>query len=289
MLNPNGTPRAALPARDGQAPGAAATGDVPSAARGDAWLLRMAATAFAFLAFGLGGLALRLLVFPPQRWRHGDPAQRQQRARATIHRAFRRFIRLLVRTGVLTYEFEGVARLGQPGQMIVANHPSLLDVVFLIGHVADANCIVKHGLQANAFTAGPVRSARYITNDENAAMVETAARVLADGQTLIVFPEGTRTPAGQLPVFHRGACAIALRGARIVTPVVIRMDPPSLTKGEPWYRIPRRRMHYRLTVGPDIDPTQWRDLPRPVAGRKLSEHLHRYFNMELSPDGSTGN
>ena len=291
MLTPDNAPTAlaATSARDGPTHGSDAPGKTAPPARADAWPWRLAATAFAFLAFGLGGLWLRLAVFPPQRWLYADPARCQQRARATIHHAFRRFIRLLVRTRVLTYEFEGVERLGRPGQMIVANHPSLLDVVFLIGHVADANCIVKHGLQRNAFTAGPVRSARYITNDASAAMVETAASVLADGQTLIVFPEGTRTPAGRMPIFHRGACAIALRGASVVTPVVIRMDPPSLTKGEPWYRIPRRRMHYRLTVGPDIDPAQWCEYPRPIAGRKLSEHLHRYFNMELSPDGSTGN
>jgi 1-acyl-sn-glycerol-3-phosphate acyltransferase len=257
--------------------------------RQDAWPLRLLATGFAFVLFGLGGMALRLFVFPAQRLLISDPERRHARARAVIAWTFHRFVRLLVRMGVLTYEFRGVERLGRPGQMIVANHPSLLDVVFLIAHVPGANCVVKHGLARNPFTAGPVGNAGYITNDESAEMLERAAQALRDGETLIVFPEGTRTPPGATPRFHRGACAIALRGAQVVTPVVISMNPRALTKGEPWYRIPHRRMHYVLRVGPDIDPRRWTDHhPAPIAGRRMNDHLHHYFRTELGPDGSIG-
>jgi 1-acyl-sn-glycerol-3-phosphate acyltransferase len=257
--------------------------------RQDAWLLRLFATAFAFTAFGLGGLFLRLVVFPGQRLLAGSSEKQRQRARVVITWMFRVFIRLLVRTGVLTYEFKGVERLGRPHQMIVANHPSLLDVVFLIGHIAGGNCIVKHGLASNPFTAGPVRNAGYITNDQSIEMFDRAADVLRDGETLIVFPEGTRTPPGHAPQFHRGACAIALRGAQIVTPVVISMNTRSLTKGEPWYRIPRQRMHYVFHVGPDLDPAQWTSqYSMPIAGRKMNEYLHTYFRMELGADEPIG-
>ncbi|WP_454690690.1 lysophospholipid acyltransferase family protein [Achromobacter aloeverae] len=257
--------------------------------RQDAWLLRLFATAFAFTAFGLGGLLLRLVVFPPLRLFCPDLSRRQQRARGAIHWTFRVFIRLLVRTGILTFEFRGAERLGRPGQMIVANHPSLLDVVFLLGHVANANCVVKHSLAANPFTAGPVRNARYITNDESLEMFDRAAEVLREGETLVVFPEGTRTPRGASPRFHRGACAIAMRGARVVTPVVIRMNTRSLTKGEPWYRIPRQRMRYIFEAGPDVDPQRWTSQhPLPIAGRLMNEHLHNYFEMELGRDEPAG-
>ncbi len=48
--------------------------------------------------------------------------------------------------GVLSYEFHGAERLGRPGQIILANHPSLIDVVFLIGFTPQATCIVKEAL-----------------------------------------------------------------------------------------------------------------------------------------------
>jgi 1-acyl-sn-glycerol-3-phosphate acyltransferase len=257
--------------------------------RQDAWFLRLLATACAFTVFGLGGLFLRIAVFPSQRLLYGDGVLRRHKARNVIFRTFRLFIRFLVRTGVLTYQFDGVERLGLPGQMIVANHPSLLDVVFLLAHVPAANCIVKHGLVKNPFTRGPVCNAGYITNDASIEMFEAAAQCLRDGETLLVFPEGTRTPADKSPEFHRGACAIAMRGARVITPVVIRMNVRSLTKGEPWYRIPRRRMHYTFTVGDDIDPARWTSQhPFPIAGRKMNQHLHTYFEAELGRDESVG-
>ncbi|MFY2841170.1 lysophospholipid acyltransferase family protein [Achromobacter ruhlandii] len=151
----------------------------------------------AFTMFGVGGLLLRLLVFPPQRLIPGNAADRQRRARWALNRTFRFFIRFMVRVGILTVDFKGAERLGRPGQMILANHPSLLDVVFLVGHVKNANCIVKHGLARNPFTRGPVSNAGYITNDESFDMFDRAADVLRNGETLIVFPEGTRTPPGQ--------------------------------------------------------------------------------------------
>jgi 1-acyl-sn-glycerol-3-phosphate acyltransferase len=261
-----------------------------ASARQDAWLWRLFATALVFLIFGLGSLLARAFVFPPVQWWPGTPAARVRRARRLIGSLFRAVYRGAAGLSVLTYEFEGGHLLGRRGQMIVANHPSLLDVVFLMGHVDQANCVVKHSLLRNIFTAGPVRSAAYITNDENANMIDRAADVLKAGETLIVFPEGTRTPRGQPPRFHRGACAIALRGAAVVTPVVIRMAPRSLTKGEPWYRIPNRRMHFIFSVGPDIDPAQWREgHPLPIAGRKMNDHLHTYFERELGLNGQSAN
>jgi 1-acyl-sn-glycerol-3-phosphate acyltransferase len=107
--------------------------------------------------------------------------------------------------------------------------------------------------------------------------------VLRQGQTLIVFPEGTRTTPGQSPVFHRGASAIALRGARVITPVYISVEPSTLTKAEPWYSIPHRRMHVCLRVGTDIDPAGFNaDAPLPIASRRLNQHLHTLYLKELA-------
>lgn len=251
--------------------------------RQDAWLWRLFATGAAFALFGVGGLLLRAVVFPSQRLLPGSARDRRRRARASLNWTLRVFIRFMVRTGILTVEFRNPERLGRPGQMILANHPSLLDVVFLIGHVRDANCIVKHGLASNPFTRGPVRSAGYITNNESIDMFDRAADALRNGETLIVFPEGTRTPPDSLPAFHRGACAIALRGATVVTPVVIRMQPRSLAKGEPWYRVPPRRMRYVVEVGEDIAPATWLGAhPLPVAGRRMNDFLHAYFEAALA-------
>lgn len=251
----------------------------------DAYYWRLLATAASFALFGLVGLCLRLAIFPLLSRLPGDAQVHRQRARRTIGRLFWFFIRFMARSGVLTYEVEGAEKLGRPGQMIIANHPSLIDVVFLIGLVRDANCVVKKSLWQNPFTRGPLHSTQYISNDGSMDMLDAAADALRGGQTLIIFPEGTRTRPGQPPAFHRGAAAIALRGAKIVTPVVIKVNPTTLTKAEPWYRIPPRRVHFSFRVGADIDPQTFATQgSAPQASRKLNDYLHHYFIKELAED-----
>lgn len=242
---------------------------------------RLVGTGLGFALFGLGGLLLRVLVFPAQRWVAPQGAPRRQTlARATIGLAFRLFVRVLSRLGVLHYEILGAERLGRPGQLVLANHPSLLDVVLLLGvpSMKHAGCIVKESLWHNVFTRGPVRAAGYISNDASLATLDDAVAQLRSGQSLLIFPEGTRTTPGQLPVFHRGACAIALRGAAVLTPVHIRVTPTSLTKNEPWYRIPAQKVCFHIEVGEDLDPAAWlAGTSMPLAARRLNTHLHHLF------------
>ncbi|WP_295486322.1 lysophospholipid acyltransferase family protein [uncultured Pseudomonas sp.] len=251
----------------------------------DAYYWRLLATAASFCLFGIGGLCLRLLVFPLLACLPGGVDKRRLRARRTIGWLFWRLVRFMRASGVLTYQIDGAERLGRPGQMIIANHPSLIDVVFLIGLVRQANCVVKQSLFDNAFTRGPVSEAQYIGNDGSLDMLDAAVESLRHGQPLVIFPEGTRTEPGQAPTFHRGAAAIALRGASVITPVTLRVTPTTLTRNEPWYRIPRRRVHFTLRVGADIDPQRFAALgPAPKASRLLNEHLHTYFTKELAAD-----
>lgn len=251
----------------------------------DAYYWRLFATGLSFALFGLGGLALRTVFFPILGRLPGDAIKHREQARATVSRLFWFFIRVMYRLGVLTYEVQGAEKLGRPGQMIIANHPSLIDVVFLIGLVRHANCVVKRSLWENPFTRGPVRSTQYISNDGSVDMLDTAAAALQEGQTLIIFPEGTRTTPGQAPAFHRGGAAIALRGASVITPVIISVNPTTLTKAEPWYRIPLRRVHFSLRIGADINPETFRECgPPPVASRRLNDFLHHYFSKELAED-----
>ncbi|WP_267223183.1 lysophospholipid acyltransferase family protein [Dyella silvae] len=250
--------------------------------RGDFYLWRLIATGLSFAFFGVGGVLLYALVFPLLWLLPGCRLTRRRRMRAAISYAFHLHVQFMYRTGVLTFEVIGAERLGRPGQMIIANHPSLIDVVFLVSQIRDANCIVKQSLWRNPCMRGPISRAEYIANNGDPDMLDHAAGVLRDGQTLIVFPEGTRTTPGEAPAFHRGAAAIALRGAQVITPVFISVAPTTLTKAEPWYSIPHKRMHVRLRVGADIDPAAFNaEAPLPIASRRLNQHLHTLYLKEL--------
>jgi 1-acyl-sn-glycerol-3-phosphate acyltransferase len=251
------------------------------------WCWRLAATGLCFLAFGMGGLLLRVLVFPMLSLAVRDPQARAQAARRVIHHTFRFFVGMMKGLGVLSYEAHGLERLNRPGLLILANHPSLIDVVFLISFTPRADCVVKAALLANPFTRGPVMAAGYIRNDGGPPMLNDCLASLKAGGHLIIFPEGTRSCPGHALKLQRGAANVAVRGRVPVTPVVITCDPATLTKGEPWWRMPSKRPHFRLEVRDDL-PTETliagcaNDA---LAARRLTDYLTDYFTSETRRDG----
>ncbi|MDN6298188.1 MAG: 1-acyl-sn-glycerol-3-phosphate acyltransferase [Halomonas sp.] len=239
-------------------------------------------TALSFTLFGLGGLVIGCVIAPALRLCVRDPARRRYLARELVGHVFRLFIGLMRLLGVLDYRFDGISRLQtRPGRLILANHPSLIDVVFLLGYVPQADCIIKGRLAQNPFTRGPIRAAGYITNCEPDAVLDAARQSLALGNSLILFPEGTRTHPGRPLKFRRGAANIALRTGAQITPVLIRCRPTTLTRGEPWYHIPPRKVHIALQVQDDLPVARETDQPTSVRARHLTRELSDYFNHEL--------
>ncbi len=254
----------------------------PIERRRDAYVWRLLMTGISFLLFGIGAAVVGIVLLPLVRIIPASRERKRARARAVMAGALRLFIAIMHRSRAMTYEFRGTERLGLPGQLILANHPSLIDVVFLLAFVPRAGCVVKAGLWRNPLTRAAVTLVEFIRNDSTAVMIEAAARALNDAQPLIFFPEGTRTRPGEPLAFHRSGANIALRAAKRVTPVYIRVEPTTLTKAEPWYRIPARRPHFMLVVGEDLDLQPFRGQPLPLASRALNESLQAHYVEELA-------
>ncbi|MDO5685884.1 MAG: lysophospholipid acyltransferase family protein [Neisseria sp.] len=241
---------------------------------------RLIATAVGFVFFGIAGAIFGLTLLPDALNKKNRTLERQYRARrknAAVWRAFLAYLRI---SGVLSFTLNGFERLGRPGQVIFCNHPSLLDVLFMVGHVRDVNCIVKKDLLNNPVMHAQILSCGYLPNDESLELIEQADEILQT-QCLLIFPEGTRTGWDNRIHLNRGAVSIGLRSAQVITPVIIKMTPPNFKKNQPWYKIPRRKIHYEIMVGEDIDPQTWlREKPLPIAARRLTEYLQNHLQQE---------
>jgi 1-acyl-sn-glycerol-3-phosphate acyltransferase len=251
-------------------------------------LWRIAATGFCFACFGLGGLVLRLVVFPLFVLAVRDARRRSAWARATVRQSFRVFVGLMCLVGVCSLEVIGRERLERRGLLILANHPSLIDVVFLMALVRHADCIVKGALVRNPFTRGPVRAAGWVCNDSGPGLIDDCIASLRAGNNLIIFPEGTRTPAGAaLGRLQRGAANLAVRGGFAITPVRIHSAPRMLAKGVKWWRVPPRAGHFRIEVGADIpmERHDGDDAAHALAARRLNDELARLLGGE-TPHGT---
>lgn len=243
---------------------------------------RVLATGLCFAAFGFGSMLLGAFVFPLLRLVIRHRERRVQVARQLIRLTFRGFIRLMRGTGVLSVEVQGVDRLGGGGRLILANHPTLIDVVLLMALVERGDCVVKGALSRNPITSGPVRAAGFVFNDDGGEdLLQDCLRSVRGGSNLIIFPEGTRSRTGPLRL-QRGAARIAVHGEVDITPVRIHCVPFTLAKGESWWRVPLQRAHIRIEVGEPIVVSPFIEAAPnlALAARRLNQHLTAYFSKE---------
>jgi 1-acyl-sn-glycerol-3-phosphate acyltransferase len=253
---------------------------------------RVVGTGISFACFGLGAMLMGFTIWPLLRLssrRHG--IARVQRA---VSASMRLFVWLMSSLGVISYEVRGLEKLKTRGQFVVANHPTLIDVVFLVGFMPEVDCIVKQALWRNVFLRWPVSWAGYISNESGEGLVEACAAALRAGRSLVVFPEGTRSRPGQPLSLQRGAAQIALAARADFRPVTITCDPITLYKGNPWYRVPARRAHFILSVGETIrlgeiaTPGE----PAPLAARHVTAALASWFESSITaqlPGNATRN
>ncbi len=228
-----------------------------------------------FALVGIGGI----FVFPLLNLFIRDHRARNELARRVIRISFRGIVGLMRWLGVFHYEIMGLERLNRRGLLILANHPTLLDIVFLGAFVEQADCIVKNALWRNPFTHATVRAAGYIRNDDEETLLQRCIASVRDGSNLIIFPEGTRTPPDGWIKLKRGAANIAVRGVRNITPVLIRCTPRMLGKGEKWWQVPRRSAHFQIEVHEDIEIRRFitEAGSAPLAARHLTRYLQNLF------------
>jgi 1-acyl-sn-glycerol-3-phosphate acyltransferase len=249
---------------------------------GRAW--RLVATGGAFALFGFSGVLFSVVLFPfAWLWPHRASSQRV--VAAIIHQFFRAFVWLLQAVGIMKLDVAGAQALSAraPG-IVVANHPTYLDVVVLLALTPRACCVVKNVHWRNPCFWGIVRAAQYVSNADPSELIEAGARQLAAGYTMIVFPEGTRSPGGnRLHRFSRGFAHMALRAGLPVRPVLIDCDPPAFAKHMRWYDVPSRPFHMRIAV---LEPLALEcfaapDTPQATAARAVTHAVQAHITEHL--------
>ena len=245
-------------------------------------LWRRFATVLSFALFGLGGVLVPLVAVPVLYLLPGDRHTRERRARRLVHWLFKFFIHFMRCLGLLNWRVSGLDKLQRPGTLILANHPTLLDVVFLIAFVPDANCIVKSRLTSNPAMRGIIAITGYLPNDSGPQLIDSARHALHSGSAVIIFPEGTRTRPGHEMVFQRGAANIATRCGVDITPVVIDCSPPTLSKEHMWYHIPPEPFTMSFDVKDDIAIAPYISDPASLSARQLTRDVELLFTIEVN-------
>jgi len=170
------------------------------------------------------GLLYLCLVRPLVFLRHRrDLAARQRFARRYLH------IMMVGLQRFFPYRDSDRIYLGadpkafQPAGVIVSNHLAMFDILVVLALPAEMVMLVKGWVWKTPIVGQMLRDAGHLlmAQGDPEAFFARGAELLAQGVSVMVFPEATRSPDGRMHRFHKGAFELAVRTGCDVIPVLL--------------------------------------------------------------------
>ncbi len=163
---------------------------------------------------------------------------------------------------------------GQP-YILAANHQSQFDIFALQGYLnIDFRWLAKKELfKIPVFGLG-MRQAGYISIDrsrgrEAIKSLYAAAERIAAGASVIIFPEGTRSPDGHLQDFKSGGMVLAIKSGVPIVPVAICGTHDILPKG----KLLARPGRVTINVGRPIATSNFKVSDKQELARRLHDEV----------------
>lgn len=230
---------------------------------------------FAILIFGLGAVILAIFVFPFIHLFAGKGLDFGVYARQYVSHTFRVFLKWLHISKVSIRTVDDLEKYSNlHSKIIIANHPSLLDFVYIMSLVPNSTCIVRGSLTKTPLR-GVIKQA-YITNTTTFEDMCKECKKLTDkGCNVIIFPEGTRCPRHGKNNYKKGAARIALYCGCDVQPIFIGgSDKYGLGKHDPlWSYNHVEPYFYDFTMLPTISIAEYKELSEPIAAKHLTDKM----------------
>jgi 1-acyl-sn-glycerol-3-phosphate acyltransferase len=170
-------------------------------------------------------------------------------------RVVHRYARLWGKTALLAnrvrVKIEGMEHLnGQGPYIFMSNHQGYYDIFALLGHLPyQFKWLAKKELFSIPFLGWTMAAAGYIRIDregtrETVGAMNNAAQRIRDGMSVVIFPEGSRSPDGLIQPFKKGGFTLAIKSGIPIVPIAISgsrdiMPKGKLTaaSGEIWIRV----------------------------------------------------
>ncbi len=168
---------------------------------------------------------------------------------------------IIIRLALLPVKVEGREHLVK-GQSYIfcSNHQGAFDIFLIYGFLGrNFKWMMKQSLRNIPFVGKACESAGFIFvdngNRENIKKAyENARRILRNGMSMVIFPEGRRTFTGQMGPYRRGAFNIADELQLPVVPLTINGSFEVMPRTKDFHFITHHRL--RLTIHEPIVPTE---------------------------------
>jgi 1-acyl-sn-glycerol-3-phosphate acyltransferase len=152
------------------------------------------------------------------------------------HKCARAWSRLILKTTGVRVRTIGLEHLATLGSCVLAsNHQSIYDIPIVFASVPlQLRIIAKASLGRIPFLGWHLQRTGHLLVDRRnpgAGIVRKMARLVREGSSLIVFPEGTRSVDGALGTFKKGSFIVAIDAQLPIVPVSIAGSRHVMKKG----------------------------------------------------------
>ena len=219
----------------------------------------------------VGNVGLVPLVLTPRSFR--EPIVQQ-----LISGLFRLFLHGAERCGLMRLDLGGLDVLNrQKNLLLVANHPSMIDVFLIVSRVHQAVCLMKASIGSNILFGVGAYLAGYVSNRQVDLMLRSATAALGRGPHLLVFPEGTRSI--RLAKGHTGLAQMSQALGVTIVPVGCNGSHRLYPGGSPWAS--GGRVVYRIGTpltpdGPELGPLRVHEAFEPMVPGAMRTHGERF-------------
>lgn len=210
---------------------------------------------------------LALLILPISR----------KRRKKLFHHTIRWFYKGLVYSVPLTRKkISGKEHLQDPTPaIIIANHTSELDTPSVGMLKPNSIFVVNQRVISSKFFGAGIRAAgfRTLSNDDEEAVAELKQQV-SEGYSVVIFPEGTRSPNAEIGRFHKGAFFLAEKLNMDILPVLVHGNTDLLPRRD--FMVMTGSMTFRVL--PRIKPD---DRRMGEGYRARTKAISRHFKEEF--------
>lgn len=200
------------------------------------------------------------LLFTPAIWVYSHIGPLNDKKRRQVRRLMHHVARfVMIHHGIPGVRFERSVddcdNLKKPSVMI-CNHLSALDMLCKLCITPNIVFLTKDWVRDNLFFGFIVRTAGYPSSSEGIeAIIPELKEEMRQGNTIVIYPEGTRSKEGDIERYHQGAFLIAERLGAPITPAVIYGTNRVIRKDSLWVN----KGVIELKIGEQVSPEelQW--------------------------------
>lgn len=191
-------------------------------------LIRSLIVLIEMIIFAIGGMIIGMIIIPLVGVFHKDVKKRQV-CSDIVRNTWIFFVKLLEKFGTIKLDIEGdFSNINQ--KVVVASHPCLLDIVFLISLIPNCVCLAKKAVLKNPCMRHIVKNIYIINDVELEEFLADTDKAIKDGFNIVIFPTGTRFLPNEEIKIHKGAAQIAINSNVDIVPITLKLDFPLLQK-----------------------------------------------------------